>query len=194
LVGPGIGTSSEAKFLFNSIFSLYKSKFINLPLVIDAEGLRLLKRIRNWWTALPKETVLTPHPGEMSDLCELSISEIQSSRIEAASLFAEKWQKTIVLKGAITIIADPKGNTYSIPVATPALSTAGTGDTLAGLIAGFLAQGMQATEASLLSTSIHAKAGLLAEEEFNQNYSPTAGIILKKIPEAISYLKKQAPI
>lgn len=189
LVGPGIGTTLEMKLLFSMIVSLYAARKINYPLVIDADGLRLLSTIDGWWQELPQDTILTPHPGEMAELCHESISEIQTSRITIASEFAIRWRKIIVLKGAITVIADPTGNTYCIPVATSALSTAGTGDILAGLVAGFRAQGTPATDACLLATSLHADAGLLAYEAYDQTFSVTACDILSTIPESLMKLK-----
>ncbi len=189
LVGPGIGTTLEMKLLFSMIVSLYAARKINYPLVIDADGLRLLSTIDGWWQDLPQDTILTPHPGEMAERCHESISEIQTSRITVASELAIRWRKTIVLKGAITVIADATGNTYCIPVATSALSTRGTGDILAGLVAGFRAQGIPATVACLLATSLHADAGLLAYEAYDQTFSVTACDILSTIPESLMKLK-----
>jgi len=77
--------------------------------------------------------VLTPHPGEMSLLTGLPVDEIQNDRIEIARKHARQWKVTLVLKGALTVIADPEGNVSVVPVATASLAKAGTGDVVAGM-------------------------------------------------------------
>ena len=96
------------------------------PLVFDADGLKLLKKQPDWSSRLPSYSVLTPHPGEMSILCGLSVSEIQSSRLETALRFSQSWGHVVVLKGAFTVIASPDGQAAVIPVASPSLARAGT--------------------------------------------------------------------
>ncbi len=132
------------------------------PLVVDADGLKLLARLQNWWQRLPAPTVLTPHPGEMSVLCGLPVAEIQANRIEVARRFASEWGHVVVLKGAFTVIAAPDGRTATIPIATSALAHGGTGDLLAGMITGLRAQGIEAYTAAWLAAWLHARAGLEA--------------------------------
>ncbi len=132
------------------------------PLVVDADGLKLLARLQNWWQRLPAPTVLTPHPGEMSVLCGLPVAEIQAHRIEIARRFASEWGHVVVLKGAFTVIAAPDGQTATIPIATSALAHGGTGDLLAGMITGLRAQGIEAYTAAWLAAWLHAQAGLEA--------------------------------
>ncbi len=151
------------------------------PLVIDADGLKLLARIPNWPKALPSNSVLTPHPGEMAVLTGLSKDELLADRVASAERFAKEWGHVVVLKGAYTVIASPTGETAVIPVATPALARAGTGDVLAGLIAGLRAQGVNAFPAAWAGAWIHAQAGLRAADVLGGPTSILAGDVLDQI-------------
>ena len=137
---------------------------------------------------LPPETILTPHPGEMNVLTGLSTAEIQADRIGVAKKFAAGWGHVVVLKGALSVIAAPDGRAFVIPVATPALARAGTGDVLAGLITGLRAQGVPAFESAAAGAWIHAQAGLLAAEDMGQTASVLAGDVLASVPEVLSEL------
>ena len=147
-------------------------------MVVDADGLKLLAQIPVWWKQLPSQAVLTPHPGEMSILTGIPVDEIQSNRIGTAEKFAQQWDHVVVLKGAFTVIAAPDGRTAIIPVATPALARAGTGDILAGLIAGLRAQGVAPFEAATAAAWIHAQAGLLAAAILGSSAAVLAGDVL----------------
>jgi NAD(P)H-hydrate epimerase len=190
LVGPGIGRSDHASMLVNSIIQAIASKYPDQSLIIDADGLRIIKTIERWWEKMPDQTILTPHPGEMAVLTGLSVAEVQSDRVAIASHHAKLWQKTIILKGAVTIIAGPNGYCTIIPIASPALATAGTGDVLAGLVTGFCAQGVKSTEAAILAAYIHASAGQLAEKQYGQSFSATATDVLDHIPPVLAQLKQ----
>ncbi|MHB8778210.1 MAG: NAD(P)H-hydrate dehydratase, partial [Anaerolineales bacterium] len=146
-------------------------------------------RAADWHKKLFAPAVLTPHPGEMSALTGLSISEIQSNRAEIASQYAQAWGHVVVLKGAFTVIASPHGRLAIIPVATPALARAGTGDVLAGLIVGLLAQGLEAYDAALAGAFIHAQAGLLAAETLGTTASVLASDVLDAIAEVLAELE-----
>jgi len=121
------------------------------PLVIDADGLNALSSAGEWWRWLPQETIITPHPGEMSRLTggELSVREIQSDRECVALRMAAKWGTVLILKGAFTVVASPSGRVMVMPFANPGLATAGSGDVLAGAVVGLRAQGMGAFEAAV---------------------------------------------
>ncbi len=158
------------------------------PLVIDADGLKLLMKIKNWEQCLPKNSVLTPHPGEMSILTELSIAEIQLHRIETANKYAELWGQIVVLKGALTVVAAPDGRLTIIPVANPALARAGTGDVLAGIITGMIAQGIESFEAAVAGVWIHAQSGIEASEKVGHPAAVMASDVLNAIPNVLSRL------
>lgn len=156
------------------------------PCVIDADGLKLLVGIESWASLLPANTVLTPHPGEMALMTGQSIDEIQGDRTSTAQKWAAEWGHVVVLKGANTVIADREGRTMVLPFATSALATAGTGDVLAGAIAGFLAQGLSSYEAAVAGTFIHGRAGELAAEALGTPASVLAGDVAAAISEAMS--------
>jgi ADP-dependent NAD(P)H-hydrate dehydratase / NAD(P)H-hydrate epimerase len=158
------------------------------PLVIDADGLKLLARVKDWPQLLPEMSILTPHPGEMAILTGLSVQEIQANRLEMARKFSEQWGHVVVLKGAVTIIAEPGGKVFVLPVATSALAHAGTGDVLAGMITGLRAQGIPPFEAAAAGAWIHAQSGLLAAEQIGHEASVLAGDLVDVMPEVLSWV------
>ncbi len=159
------------------------------PIVVDADGLKLLARLEDGPRRLPGPAVLTPHPGEMAVLTGLSTRDIQSRRIEVAERYAREWGHVVVLKGAGTVIAAPDGRTAVLPVATPALARAGTGDVLAGAIAGLLAQGLPPYEAALAGAWLHAAAGLAAAEVLGSTAAVLAGDVLDALVDVLSELE-----
>jgi ADP-dependent NAD(P)H-hydrate dehydratase / NAD(P)H-hydrate epimerase len=210
LIGPGFGTETTTKvFLENLLAGRSAQKkaaarigFVHVeskpseetenrlpPMVIDADGLKLLAQIKDWAAKLPPLSILTPHPGEMSVLTGLSKEEIQESRQDTASRCAKDWGHVIVLKGAFTVIASPDGRLTVIPVASPALARAGTGDVLAGLVVGLLAQGLDAFDAAVAAAWIHAQAGLYAADDLGTTASVLAGDVLNSVPDVISDLE-----
>jgi ADP-dependent NAD(P)H-hydrate dehydratase / NAD(P)H-hydrate epimerase len=208
LVGPGLGLEDTTREFIANLLNVTAEKpahgrmgFVQgsgektdhkpLPLpalVFDADGLKLLAKIPDWPKRVPAPAILTPHPGEMSALTGISIEEIQKDRLNIARKFSQKWGHIVVLKGAFTVIASPDGRTTTIPVASPALARAGTGDVLAGLITGLRAQGVDAYESARAGAWIHAQAGLTAADFQGSNRSVVAGDVLEAIPEVIADL------
>ena len=186
LIGPGLGTDPTARNQFEKLWQFIKQGVEGYPgqLIFDADGLRILSTYTDWSDKLPGNTILTPHPGEMACLTGLSIEDVQSNRWDCAKEFAKKWQKIVVLKGALSVVADPSGHIGVIPIATSGLATAGTGDILSGMIAGMCAQGVEAFNACLLCSFLHAKTGLKAETKLKQTFTITASDIFKFLPEA----------
>lgn len=184
LVGPGFGNKHTTRLFVEHLLDS-----LELPSVIDADGLRHLAGIHDWHKKIKVQAVLTPHPGEMSALTGLSIAEIQSNREEVTGKYAKEWGQVVVLKGAFTVIAAPDGRITIIPVATSALARAGTGDVLAGLIIGLRAQGVEAYEAAIAGAYIHAQAGLYAAENLGTTASVLASDVLNAIPNVISDLE-----
>lgn len=161
---------------------------VRSPLVIDADGLNLLAEIEHWWELLPEGTILTPHPGEMARLSGLDREAIQADRLGIAARKAEEWGCVVVLKGAFTVVADPGGRVVVMPFATDALATAGTGDVLAGCIAGLLAQRVPPFEAAVAGAYLHGLAGRLAAERIPSR-SVIAGDVLAALPAAFTRLE-----
>jgi ADP-dependent NAD(P)H-hydrate dehydratase / NAD(P)H-hydrate epimerase len=164
------------------------SEFSQKPIIIDADGLKLMSKINGWNELLSRPAVLTPHPGEMSVLTGLSVEEIQGHRLEIAEKYSKRWGHVVVLKGAYTIIASPDGQIGVVPIATAALARAGTGDVLAGLIVGLRAQGVNAFEAACAGAWIHATAGVLAAKRMGNTASVIASDVLNAVPQVISDL------
>jgi NAD(P)H-hydrate epimerase len=125
----------------------------------------------------------------MAVLTGLSTEEIQADRIGTARKYTQEWGHVVVLKGAFTVIAAPDGAATVIPVASPALARAGTGDVLAGLIVGLLAQGLDPYDAAIAGAWIHAQAGLIAAEDLGSTASVLAGDVLDAIPDVMSDLE-----
>jgi NAD(P)H-hydrate epimerase len=125
----------------------------------------------------------------MSALTGLPKEEIQANKNEVALKYAKEWGHIVVLKGAFTIIASPDGQMTIIPVATPALARAGTGDVLAGLIVGLLAQRLDPYSAAVAAAFIHAEAGLIAAEDLGTTTSVLASDVLNSIPDVMSELE-----
>ena len=177
-------------FVREGLKSHQKSHMIP-PCVIDADGLKLLTGIENWSQILPQETVLTPHPGELALMTGLSIEAIQKDRIMTARHWAKTWGHILVLKGAFTVVAAPDGRATVIPIASPALARAGTGDVLAGAIAGLRAQGLPGYEAAVLGSYIHGCAGMIAADRLGTTASVLAGEVAEAIPVVLNKLESQ---
>lgn len=155
ILGPGIGQTDELPEVVKAILQLGK------PSVIDADALRLIATDPGIISAgQTSSTVLTPHPGEMKmllnafDLANL----VNAGRREQALALAEKLTATVVLKGPGTVIATPEKEIAINTSGSHALSTAGTGDVLSGLIGGLTAQGISPATAAKLGTFIHGRA------------------------------------
>jgi NAD(P)H-hydrate epimerase len=159
------------------------------PLVIDADGLNLLAKLKNWWEQLPPETILTPHPGEMARLMGRETKDVQADRIGCATEMAVKWGHVVVLKGAYTVISAPDGRVSVLPFANPAMATAGSGDVLAGALVGMRAQGLAPYEAALAGAYLHGLAGELARDALG-DAGVVAGDLMGLLPVAISRLRE----
>lgn len=161
LMGPGLGQSPYIREVLLEVLEALRA----MPdekrphLIVDADGLNNLSTLERWWTLLPQGTVITPHPGEMGRLCQgLKVSGGDIDRLELVRRKASEWQVTLVLKGACTLIAQFDGRTRINGCANPALATAGTGDVLAGMIAGLLAQKLEPFDAASAAVYLHTKA------------------------------------
>jgi ADP-dependent NAD(P)H-hydrate dehydratase / NAD(P)H-hydrate epimerase len=188
LIEPGSHKKSNIGFIHPEESS-GEWKNLHIPMVVDADGLKLLSKIEGWADLLPPGTVLTPHPGEMAYLTGLPVEKIQEDRIEVARKYSSSWGHIVVLKGAFTVIAAPDNRVAVIPVASPALARAGTGDVLAGLIVGLRAQGVDAFEAAYTGAWIHAHSGLLAARCMGNTASVIAGDVVKAVPQVITELQ-----
>ncbi len=167
------------------------------PLVVDADALNALAAAgagdpdAQWWMALPPETVLTPHPGEMARLMGggATSKDVQRDREGVSQHMAAKWKAIVVLKGAFTVVAAPDGRQIVLPFANPGLATAGSGDVLAGAIVGLRAQGVDAFEAAVAGAYLHGLAGDLARRDLG-DMGMVAGDLPPRLPLAIRRLRQ----
>jgi ADP-dependent NAD(P)H-hydrate dehydratase / NAD(P)H-hydrate epimerase len=179
LLGPGLGLSDGAQSLVRGL--LAASGLKDLAVIIDADALNTLSRSGPWHETLQARAVLTPHPGELARLTHSSVAEVQSRRLDVARESAAAWGQTVVLKGSETVIADGAGRTLLSPFANPALATAGTGDVLAGAIAGLMAQDVEPFEAAGLGVYLHASAA----ELYAQDYGPS-GLLASEVAAGLA--------
>ncbi|MGH8330877.1 MAG: NAD(P)H-hydrate dehydratase, partial [Pseudomonas sp.] len=150
VVGPGLGQAGWGRSLLSVAANA------PLPQVWDADALNMLAEDR---VSLPKNCVLTPHPGEAARLLGMSTAQVQADRPAAAHALSKKYTAVVVLKGAGSLIAHPDERLALCHQGHPAMATAGLGDVLAGLIGALLAQGMEAFDAACLAVWLHANAG-----------------------------------
>lgn len=163
---------------------------ITVPVVFDADGLNLLSEIERWWEKLAGlKLILTPHHGELARLRGVERAAISAAPWTAARDAAREWGQTVVLKGGYTVVATPGGDLWVTPLANPALASAGTGDTLAGLIGGLLAQGLSTDDAAILGLWLGARAGDLARAAIG-TLPLIAGDLPAYIAQAIRELEK----
>jgi hydroxyethylthiazole kinase-like uncharacterized protein yjeF len=209
LIGPGLGLDDTTRDFVANIINDAPAKVLHTrmgfvqstgskapkkptvlpPFVFDADGLNLLAKLPDWYKLIPGIAILTPHPGEMSVLTGLTVEKIQKDRLAIAGKYAAEWGHVVVLKGAFTVIAAPDGRTTTIPVATPALAHAGTGDVLAGLITGLRAQGLEAYDAARLGAWVHARAGLAAAVVQRSTAAVLAGDVLEAVADVLAELE-----
>lgn len=174
LIGCGLGRHPSTKAFVENLLGVARLP----PLIVDADALNILSEIPERWKRLPAKTIITPHAGEMARLCKSTIAEVNGNRWELATRTGGDWNLVVVLKGAHTLIADPTGKVSVSPFKTDALSTAGTGDVLAGLIAGLRAQGIDPYDAARLGAYTHALAGTIAVDRIGSSRSVIAGDVL----------------
>lgn len=188
LIGPGLGQSAETKTYLLNLLTHLRATSLDLPLVIDADALNLLSRQPDWHNLLPNQTVLTPHEMEFSRLTGLPLEEIRQNRPALASSCARVWHQTLILKGAHTLVSSPDGNCRVMPFANSALAHGGTGDVLAGLIAGLLAQGLAPFDAAALAVWLHARAAELALAEVGHAAAVLPSDLIQQLGKAMKSL------
>lgn len=175
-IGPGLGTH---ELTFNAISDLFYG--MEKPLVIDADAINLISQSPLLSSAIPPNSILTPHPKEFDRLAGKSIDA--EDRLRKARDVARGNQLYIVLKGANTAICSPDGRVRINPTGNSGMATAGSGDVLTGIITGLLAQHYSPEEAAMIGVYIHGKAGDLAAASLSQE-GMIAGDIITYLPNA----------
>ncbi|MCL5409048.1 MAG: NAD(P)H-hydrate dehydratase [Candidatus Omnitrophica bacterium] len=183
LIGPGMSTETDTKKFFKKFYPQ-----ITKPIIADADALKILSENLSLLKNHENNIIITPHPGEMSSLTGLKISEIQKNREITAKEFAKKFSVIVVLKGYKTIVTDGE-KIYINQTGNPGMATAGSGDVISGIIAGFIVQGFSAWDSACMGTYIHGLAGDMAENKYGE-YSLIASDIIEFIHSAIKYLQR----
>jgi len=155
-IGPGIGTHKETQTFVTSLV-----RKTELPIILDADGLNAFGgRARDFARRKSAFLAVTPHPGEMARLLDVSNANVQADRLGVALKAAGTWKAHVILKGFHTILATPDGRAYVNTTGNPGMAKGGSGDVLTGILAGTVSQfGMQHWERALaLGVYLHGRA------------------------------------
>lgn len=179
-IGCGLGRAEETALAFAEFLDTQTK-----PLVMDADALNLLAENPTLWDKIPKNSILTPHPGEFKRLFGDSKNDFKRLTLQ------QEWAKSlgiyILLKGAHSSLVTPEGEVYFNSTGNPGMATAGSGDVLTGIITGLLAQSYSPFESALLGMYLHGSAGDLAAKSLGET-SIIAQDVINNLPFAISEL------
>ncbi len=163
VLGPGLGQDAGSRATFNEVLSYLVHE--DVPTLIDADGLNLLtQHLRQLKLS---QLVITPHPAEAARLLAVDTTTIESNRYHAVQQLAEKFDGTVVLKGAGSIV-QTQNDTFVCDNGNPGMATAGMGDVLSGILGGLMSQGMTSSDAAVYGTCLHGAAGDLAAKNGGQ--------------------------
>jgi len=176
-IGPGVSMQPAAGQVLEELLEQ-----VNVPLVLDADALNIIARQPALLQALPKNTVLTPHPKEFERLAGRAFAN-GYDRLQAARQAASDWSCHVILKGAYSAICAPDGMVRFNPTGNTGMAKGGSGDALTGLLAGILAQGYPIGEACMLGTYLHGLSGDIAADKQGQ-HGMTAMDLVQAIPSA----------
>ena len=198
-IGPGISSyPCITKLLRNLLIS------VTTPMVLDADAINSISGHTDVLSKAKAPVILTPHTGEMARLLGKGLAKdkgmtanelnelkntIELDRISAAVSFSKKTATYLILKGVPTLVSEPEGRVFINTTGNPGMATAGSGDVLTGIVAAFLAQGMNPSDASILGVFLHGLAGDIAATEKGM-HSLIATDIIEKLPEAFICLTK----
>jgi NAD(P)H-hydrate epimerase len=171
-LGPGLGRDDAARALVRTLLER-----LELPVVVDADALFGLEPVER-----RAPTVLTPHSGELARLLGRSAKEVDAHRLEAACAGAERFAAVVLLKGADTIVVGPAGRPIVSDHAPPSLATAGSGDVLTGVVASFLAKGLEPALAAAAAATVHGIAASIIPNQAGL----VAGDVAAALPGALS--------
>ena len=193
VIGPGLRPSLAIAELLRLL--LTASEEPGPPAVLDAEALRTLAAVDEWWSRITRPCVLTPHAGEFTRLRAGSghaadedgdLGADDAARARAAVSAAAEWRQVVVLKGAKTVVAAPDGSIGVAPFENPAMATGGTGDVLSGTIGALLAQGLAPFDAARLGVYLHGLAGEAVRDRIGD-----AGLLASDLPDALPIGRKR---
>lgn len=178
MVGPGMGRAATTR---EQVLQLLETS--TTPLILDADAITVLAEHTDAIATAKCSVVLTPHPGEFATLLGLKVEDVQADRFGMAKMAASKWNCVVVLKGAGTVVAAPEHSLAINLTGNPGMASGGSGDVLAGILAGLVGQGIPPYEAACAAIWLHGRAGDLAATEKSQT-SIIAPDLIEKLPEA----------
>ncbi|MEM9325672.1 MAG: NAD(P)H-hydrate dehydratase [Bacteroidota bacterium] len=181
-VGPGIGTDEGTLDAFERLLARWKK-----PMVLDADAITLLSYHPKLQKQLPKDSILTPHPGEFRRL--VGDWSDDYDKLRRLQTYCRNFEVCVVLKGAFSAVCDSEGQIFFNPTGNAGMATAGTGDVLFGMICGLLAQGLASIAALRLGVYLHGMSGDLAKDQFTE-YSLLATDIIRYLPNSFVGLSK----
>jgi hydroxyethylthiazole kinase-like uncharacterized protein yjeF len=180
VIGPGLGRGPGVSTFVRELLENSET-----PLVLDADALNAFADEPSVLVGREgRDVIITPHPGEMSRLVGCTIDDVQADRMGITRDFAMTHKLYVVLKGYRTLIATPDGKVFVNPTGSPGMATGGTGDVLAGMLAAWLAQLLDAEAACRLSVYVHGAAGELADADQGE-VSMTASDLVQHISDAV---------
>jgi NAD(P)H-hydrate epimerase len=175
-LGPGLGRTDGTRALVGFLLDR-----LDKPIVLDADGLWALAGHLDWVFSRDAPTVLTPHAGELGRLLARPSTWVSANRLDAVQAGADDTGTVVLLKGADTLVAGPGRSPVVVDLGGPGLATAGSGDVLTGVVAAFLAKGMEASVAAAAAAAACGVASRLAGERHGQ-----AGMIARDVVESLS--------
>ena len=180
VAGPGLGRGEGVTTFIRELIDKYDG-----PLVLDADALNAFADEPSLLVGREgRDVIITPHPGEMARLVGCSVEDLQADRIGIATDFARRHKLYVVLKGYRTLVVTPAAKVFVNPTGCAGMATGGTGDVLAGMLAGWLGQLLDAEAACCLAVYLHGSAGELADAD-NGEVSMTAADLVEHIGDAV---------
>ncbi len=194
VIGPGLRPGLATTELVRALLAVPEEP-VPSPAVLDAEALRALASVDEWWVGVARRCVLTPHAGEFARLragsgrdpaADGDLGGDDAARAAAAIDAARTWGQVVVLKGARTVVAAPDGTAAVAPFENPALASGGTGDVLAGTVGALLAQGLAPFSAARLGVYLHGLAGDAVRERLGD-----AGLLASDLPDQVALARRR---
>ena len=192
LIGPGLGLTDSSKAFGLQVLEIITTRYKETPAILDADMLTILSEAPQFHNDLPKNTILTPHPGELARLLNDTVEDIQANRVSCVYDAAAKFNVHVVLKGANTLVASPKGSIFRLNFANSILSHAGSGDVLAGIMLALLSQktlNISPKAAACFAIWLHAQSGLFALEKHKHAASVLPSDLVQFIGHALADLE-----
>jgi NAD(P)H-hydrate epimerase len=201
VIGPGLRPGLATTELIQAILATPEEagddadRAPGPPVLLDAEALRSLASIDEWWAGVRRRAVMTPHAGEFARLRAASgrdpaadgdLVEDDAAREAAAADAARAWGQVVVLKGARTVVAAPAGDIAVAPFENPALASGGTGDVLSGTIGSLLAQGLEPFAAARVGVYLHGLAGEAVRSRIGD-----AGLLASDLIDELAFARRR---